>query len=199
MGTVRHIRQEEVSSGKYETIMDIVCSAGVRRADRMNRRNTNDAGGLFVDSCTFEPKEYCKFAPPGTQLKKFHPFLSKWRAGLTLNSQCDCLDSVDKWYTCHVIDADENANRIRVNYDEWSSKYDEWIFKDDPRIQKLLSQATGGKSSGGIFRLLSELGPAVDDEDDPIDENVFAVYRVIDLYISVLLFLFFLFFIFKLL
>ena len=41
-------------------------------------------------------------------------------------SKCDVLDSVGKWYTATVIDVDDNANRVKVNYDQWSHRYDEW-------------------------------------------------------------------------
>ena len=75
----------------------------------------------------------------------------KWREELVTNCKVDAVDSVHKWYFATIIDCDETSDRIRINYDGWSSRYDEWLGRYDPRIQRHKSRAIGGRESGGVI------------------------------------------------
>ncbi|ETO31823.1 hypothetical protein RFI_05294, partial [Reticulomyxa filosa] len=181
-GTVLQVKQLETQSGQPFTVLDLRCDIGPQS---LRHRRNSTGNDVAIDTCIFEPSHYRNFAPPGSQVMKFLPTLPKWRRELTADSQCDCLDSVRKWYTCHVTAADEMCNLIKVNYDEWSNKYDEWInkfttslsLKKKKKATFLLTQAKGGRTSGGVSDQSREVDPKVDDEDDPTDEGVFAIYR----------------------
>eukprot|EP01083_Nonionella_stella_P070884 189955_1 len=82
----------------------------------------------------------------------------KWRDDLATNSKVDTLDSVHKWYTSTIIDVDQTSDRIRINYDGWSSRYDEWLGRYDPRIQPHKTRAVGGRESGGIIGSIDQKG-----------------------------------------
>ncbi|ETO16136.1 Ubiquitin carboxyl-terminal hydrolase family protein, partial [Reticulomyxa filosa] len=166
VGTVRQVKQQETASGGTITTLEIQLQIG------LPHRSGNE---LVMHSCSFEPEHFCNFAPPGTQTSKVFPTIPKWRKELVQGSQCDCLDSVNKWYTCHVVAVDD-FNSIKLNYDEWQSKYDEWISRDNVRIQKHKTQAKGGRTSGGAPGDVRNL-TKVDDEDDPLDEDIFSIYR----------------------
>jgi len=171
------VRSQESKAGKTFTVLEVQIEVGPARSRGTGSRSSNGGNELFIDSCIFEPTFFGNFAPPGTQAIQFFPVMPKWRRELAQDSQCDCLDSVHKWYTCHVVATNEKSNLVKLNYDEWSSKYDEWVNRDNLRIQKHMTQAKGGRTSGGVYGQIRELDPKVDDEDDPVDKDIFAVYR----------------------
>ncbi|ETO28198.1 hypothetical protein RFI_08932 [Reticulomyxa filosa] len=173
MGTIRQIQTQSMDTGNEITVLTIQCNVGAQRYWG------NRGGELPLDLAIYSPSHYPLFAPPGSQVTKYHPKLPKWRKELNQGSQCDCLDSVHKWYTCHVIATDEISDAVRVNYDDWGDKYDEWISREAKTKQEENDQRITIICVGGVYGLTDDLDPTVDDEDDPVDENTFAIYRVL--------------------
>ncbi|ETO20539.1 hypothetical protein RFI_16669, partial [Reticulomyxa filosa] len=142
-----------------------------------------------IDLCKFGGENDYNFAPAGTQIVKYHPFLSKWRKELAPDSLCDALDSFYNWYTCRILQNDSLHNRVYVAFDEWKSSYNEWIDKfcvvfififfvlKKMDEDKHKSYAKGGRTSGGVYCQLHELDIKIDDDNDPVDQNTFAVFR----------------------
>eukprot|EP01084_Bolivina_argentea_P043805 80671_1 len=73
-----------------------------------------------------------------------------WRHKLQLYSEIDVLDDFNKWYYATIIDIDQKSGRVKVNYNDWSSKYDQWFEIYHPRIQIRNTFASGGKESDGV-------------------------------------------------
>lgn len=49
--------------------------------------------------------------------------LNKYEIG----SQCDCLDSNDKWFEATIVEISLNNKLVKIYYNDWDSKYAEWI------------------------------------------------------------------------
>ena len=121
-----------------------------------------------------------RIAPPATKSIENRPHMTTFRQELNVGMKCDVKDTVHKWYVCTIIKVNEAKNQVFIHYDGWKEKYNEWIRRDDPRIQPALSVALGGKGAayaphGTIDKLLE---PIIEDQEDPDDENVYAVWRV---------------------
>ena len=119
-------------------------------------------------------------APAATKSIENIPHMISFRQQLNVGMKCDVVDMVYKWYVCTIIKVNESKNQVFIHYDGWKNKYDEWISKDHPRIQPALSVALGGKEvekapSGQCHALLE---PIIEDQEDPDDENIYAVWRV---------------------
>ena len=122
-----------------------------------------------------------RIAPGLTKSIEKFPHMVKFRRELRTGMKCDALDIVHRWYLCTIVDVSIGTNSVLIRSDGWSGRYDKWYTRDDPRIQPPLTVATGGKESGGIILSTNwseTLEPVIEDYDDPIDENIYAVWRV---------------------
>jgi len=74
-----------------------------------------------------------------------------WRNRLKVGDKVDSLDSNALWFTASIIDqkADEQGDKMLVQYDGFDHKYDEWILRFDPKLAQPGTKAKGGKESGG--------------------------------------------------
>eukprot|EP01084_Bolivina_argentea_P320328 555774_1 len=132
----------------------------------------------FTDEFTLSSTTTGQTAKPLTKSTQFLPHMTKWRRELSIQdgkNKCDVLTRENKWYTCTIFEVDPGANRFKINYDGWSSRYDEFIYRDEMRCQPYQTQAKGGKESQGVQGSLEDLEPCCEDEEDP--DDVFAVFR----------------------
>eukprot|EP01083_Nonionella_stella_P285307 971136_1 len=145
-----------------------------------NQHNTSDSDDSFefTEEFTLSSTTTGQIAKPLSKSTQFLPNMIKWRRELSIQdgkNKCDVLDSVHKWYTCTILEVDPGANRFKINYDGWSSRYDEFIYRDEMKCQPHKTQAKGGRESQGVQGSLEDLEPCCEDEEDP--DDVFAVFR----------------------
>ena len=120
-----------------------------------------------------------QIAPPLTKYIENVPHMLSWRRNLVIGSKCDVVDSVDRWYLSTIVDINKSKNQVLCHFDQWSNRYDTWMSRDDPRIQLPLTVSNGGKlSGGGIKKRWTDLEPVLEDMEDPDQENIYAVWRV---------------------
>ena len=94
-----------------------------------HQSQSSDDGYEFTEKFTLSLQTVGQIAKPLTKSMEYLPHMLQWRKDLKVEGKIDCLDSVHKWYTCTILEDDPGANRFKINYDGWSSRYDEWIFR----------------------------------------------------------------------
>ncbi|ETO12599.1 hypothetical protein RFI_24778, partial [Reticulomyxa filosa] len=83
-------------------------------------------------------------------------------------------------FFCFIVHVQEGTTTCKLNFQKKKKNIYIYVYIDSRRIQKHKSQAKGGKDTGGVFRPLSQLVSKMDedeDEGDPSDDTLFAVYR----------------------
>ena len=196
LGTVKSISQKpgDGSSKPFHVFEILPDAPGAFNSNYRNQHRHNSDGSddwAYTDDFTYCKRTLSQIAPPLSKSIANLPHMCKFRCELKKDDECDVVDSVHKWYLCTVVDVADSRNQIMIHYNGWGTKYDEWISRDDPRLQPPLSVAKGGKESGGVDGQWSDLEPIIEDADDPDDENIYAVWRVMcHLFGFILFFLF---------
>eukprot|EP01084_Bolivina_argentea_P146212 256087_1 len=102
-----------------------------------------------------------------TKSLQYLPHMSEWRKSLneTKNNRCDFYEPDGTDDVCHVtiVETDAAANRIRIKFDDENPAFRLlWIGRDSNCLQPF--------GTNGEVKI-------VEDDNDPQDENIFAVYR----------------------
>ncbi len=88
-----------------------------------------DAATEWID------RESLRLAPHWSRATAYY---GKWRRDLKIGSRLDGLDTVQKWYTGHVMEV--NGDWLHLNYDGWAAKFNEWISRTSDRLAEWRTQ-----------------------------------------------------------
>ena len=138
-GIIKKIKLVETQNQSYKVLHIAPLMDGMypthRRSNRRHHHSNSldsDDSNLFTEEFTLSPKTIGQICKPLTKSMLYLPKMMQWRKDLNAedgSNKCDVLDSVHKWYTCTILKVDDGANRFKINYDGWSSRYDEWVFR----------------------------------------------------------------------
>ena len=131
-GIIKKIMIKEDNQGQQYNVLHIApCMEGMYPTHRSSRNKHSDIDDSYqyYDDFIFTSATYGQITKPATKSMMHKPHMMKWRKDIKKDSKCDILDSVHKWYTTTVLHVDRGANRFKINYDGWSSRYDEYIWR----------------------------------------------------------------------
>ena len=135
-GEIKKIQSHDNQGGKYRVLYIQPQMEGMYQTHRTSHHHSrrhqsqgSDDGYEYTQDFTLSPQTLGQIAKPLTKSMEYAPKMLQWRKDLKVNGKCDVLDSVHKWYTCTILEDDPGANRFKINYDGWSSRYDEFIYR----------------------------------------------------------------------